>query len=100
MFGSRAKPLHHAAAHHAPSQRAHHFPELHPIWIGATASGLVTGEQFFPRSESADRLVDLAEAPRIDADPAEILHGIAEVRKFPIQYGTHPARADDEIAMA
>src|SRR6185369_1482208 len=29
MIGTQAKPLHHAATHHAPAQRARHLPEFH-----------------------------------------------------------------------
>ena len=37
MIRPGAKALHHAAAHHAPAQRAHHFPEQHAIRIDAAA---------------------------------------------------------------
>src|SRR4051794_3607610 len=100
MFGPGAKSLHHATAHHAPTQRAHYFPEHDAIGIEATSGVFISGEQFFPRPKSADWLIDLAEAPRIDAYPAEILHGIADVGEFPIQHRSHPVRTDDEIAMA
>src|SRR5437763_9820574 len=56
--------------------------------------------KFLARTKAADRLVDLAKPPRIDADPAEILHGIAGMRELPIQYRTHAIRADDQIAVA
>src|SRR5262249_39940778 len=49
MIRSEAKALHHAAAHHAPAQGAHHFPELHARDIDLATARLVTGEQFFPR---------------------------------------------------
>src|SRR5882757_8830599 len=100
MLRSAAKALHHAAAHHTPAQRPHHFPERHTIRIDAAARFLVSGEQLLARSETADRLVDLAEAPGIDADPAEILHGIAGMRELPIQHRTQPVRTDDEVAVA
>src|SRR6478609_1880235 len=77
MLGPAAKPLHHAAAHHAPAQRAHHFPEFYPLGIDAAACRLISGKQLLARAKTADRLVDFAEAPGIDADPSEILHGIA-----------------------
>src|SRR3979411_2416132 len=70
MLGADAKALHHAAAHHAPAQRSHHFPEFYARGIDAAASLFVTGEQLLPRAEPANRSVDLAEAPRIDADPS------------------------------
>src|SRR5215212_2684851 len=100
MFGPDPKALHHAAAHHTPAQRAHHFPEHHPLGIDAAAGRLVSGKQLLARSETADRLVDLSKTPRVDAYPAKILHGIAEVRELPIQHGAHSVRADDEVAVA
>src|SRR5215468_482527 len=77
MVGAQAETLHHAAAHDAPAQRAHHFPEFDAGGIGLAACLLIPREQILARAETADRLVDLAEAPGIDADPAEILHGVA-----------------------
>src|SRR5690242_5285436 len=100
MIRSVAEALHHAAAYDTPAQRAHHFPEHHAIGIDAAACLLVTRKQVLTRAETADRLVDLAETPRVDADPAEILHGIAEMRDLPVQHGPDAVWADDEIAVA
>src|SRR6266404_9227223 len=100
MLRSAAKPLHHAAAHHAPAQRAHHFPEFYPLGIDAATGGFIAREQFLTRAKAADRLVDLPKAPGIDADPAEILHGVAEMRELPIEHRAQPIGADDEIAVA
>src|SRR5664279_939873 len=100
MVGADAKSLHHAAAHHAPAQRPHHFPEFHPLGIGAAACRRIAGKQLLARSETADRFVDLAEAPGVDAHPPQILHGIAEMRQFPVQHRAHAIGADDEIAVA
>ena len=100
MLGPNAKPLHHAAAHHAPAQRAHHFPEFYPLGIYAAAGRLISGKQLFARAKAADRLVDLAKAPGIDADPPQILHGIAGMRELPVQHRTHAIGADDKIAVA
>src|SRR5258705_6015635 len=100
MVGANAKPLHHAAAHHAPAQRAHHFPEFYALRIDAAPGGLIAGKQFLARTKAADRSVDLAKAPGVDADPAEILHGIAEMRQFPVQHRAHAVGPDDEVAVA
>src|SRR5229473_1401486 len=71
MLRPNAKPLHHAAAHHAPAQRAHHFPEFYSLGIDVAARCLISGKQLFARAKAADRLVDLPKTPRIDADPPE-----------------------------
>ena len=63
VVGPDAKALHHAAAHDAPAQRAHYFPEIYTRRIDAPARRLVTCEQLLARTEPADRLVDLAKAP-------------------------------------
>src|ERR1700743_389038 len=100
MVGTGAKALHHAAAHDAPAQRAHDFPELYPRRIETAAGGHIARKPFLARAEAAHGMVDLAEPPGINADPSEILHGIAEMREFPVQHRAHALRADDEIAMA
>src|SRR5437868_9305800 len=100
MVGTGTEALHHAAAHYAPAQGTHHFPEFDAIRIGLAAALLVAREQFLARAETADRLVDLAETPGIDAYPAEVLHGIAEMRELPVQHRTHAVSADDEVPVA
>src|ERR1700710_1757118 len=100
MIGAEAKALHHAAAHHAPAQRAHHFPEVHARWVDAAASRFIAGEQLLACAESADRIVELAKTPGVDADPAQILHRIAEVRELPVQHRTDAVGAYDEVAVA
>src|SRR5215831_10109322 len=100
MVGAQAETLHHAAAHDAPAQRAHHFPEFDAGRISLAACLLIPREQILARAETADRLVDLAEAPGIDADPAEILHGVAEMREFPVQHRAYAIRTDDQISVA
>src|ERR1700704_5834477 len=100
MLGPDAKTLHLAATHHAPAQRAHHFPERDACRIDAAAGRLVAGKQLLARSQPADGFINSAEAPGIDADPAEVFHGIAEVCELPVQYRAHAVGADDEIAMA
>src|ERR1700722_10077828 len=100
MLRSAAKAPHHAAAHHAPAQRSHDLPEHHAAGIDAVASLFISGKQFLARSETADWFIDLAEAPGIDADPAQVLHRIAGMCEFPVQHGAQPVGTDDEIAVA
>src|ERR1700757_4501601 len=94
MIGAEAKALHHAAAHHAPAQRAHDFMEFHPVRIDLAPGGLIAREQLLARTEAADRLVDLAEAPGVDADPSQIFHGVANMGEFPVEHGAHAVGAD------
>src|ERR1700756_5051272 len=100
MIGPCAKPLHHAAAHHTPAQRAHDLPESHALRLDLAARFLVSSEQFFARTKAADRLVDLAKAPGGDADPSQILHRIAAMRELPIQDRADAVGPDHEVAVA
>src|ERR1700761_4606160 len=100
MIRASAKALHHAAAHHAPAQRPHHFPEFHTCRIGLAASSLIARKQLLARTKAADGLVDLAKAPGVDADPTEILHGIAEMGELPVEYRANAVGANDEVAVA
>ena len=61
---------------------------------------LVAGDQVVAVAKSTDRLVDLAAAPGVGAQPAEVAHGIAEVGEFPVEYGSQSVGADDHIAIA
>src|SRR5437763_14355920 len=85
MFGPDAKALHHAAAHHTPAQRAHHFPEHHAIRIDASAGRLVSGKQLLARAETADRLVDVPKPPGVAPAPAGPFHRSPECRHTPLR---------------
>src|SRR4029077_11267396 len=88
----------HGAAH-APAQRPHYLPPAHPLGVRPYAADLfVAGEQLLARSEAAGRLVHLAKAPRGDADPAELLHRVAQVHRFPVEHADEAVRADDDVA--
>src|SRR5262245_4505599 len=100
MIRGVAETLHHPTAHDAPAQRTHYLPEHHAIRVDLAARLFVTRKQILAGAKTADGLVDLAKAPGVDADPAEILHGIAEMRDLPVQHGSHAVGADDEIAVA
>ena len=64
------------------------------------AGRLVAGPQVLALAEAADRLVDHAEAPGGGADPAQVLHRIADVGDLPVEHGAHAVRADDQVAVA
>src|SRR5207248_9786278 len=42
----------------------------------------------------------LAKTPGVDADPPQILHGIAEMGELPVQHRADAVGADDEVAVA
>src|ERR1700756_437967 len=100
MIGQGAEALHHAAADHAPAQRAHDLPELDTGRIDLAAALLVARKKLLAGTKASDSLVDLAKAPRVDADPAQILHGVAEMRELPVEHRAHTVGPDDEVAVA
>src|SRR6185436_20444636 len=61
---------------------------------------LITREQVLARTKTADRLVDLAKPPGVDADPAQVLHRIAEMRALPVHHRADAVGPDDEVAVA
>ena len=60
---------------------------------------MIGGEQVLPFAEAADGPVH-AEAPRLHTQPAQVLHGVADVGQLPIEYGAQAIRSEDEIAVA
>ncbi len=64
------------------------------------ASGTFVGaHQLLDRAESTDRQ-RRAESPRLDAQPAEVLEGVAPVGELPVEDGPDALGADDEVAVA
>src|SRR5215469_17493964 len=61
---------------------------------------LVAGNQFAQLPEPSDRLVDIAEAPGIDAEPAKIFHRVTEKGELPVEDGAHALRTHDQVAVA
>src|SRR5690606_7099327 len=49
--------------------------------------------------EPAHRLVDAAEPPGIHADPAEVLHGVANMSQFPIEHRPQTVLVHQEVAV-
>ena len=61
---------------------------------------LVGGPQLLAAAEAAGRLVDRAEAPALDAHPAEILDRIAEMGALPVEDRGHAALVGEIVAGA
>src|SRR5687768_18495116 len=74
LHRAREMPPRLLMADDAPAHRAEHFPPVgaRRIDLGA-ARALVGGPQFLAAAEAAGGLVDGAEAPALDAEPAQIL---------------------------
>src|SRR5205823_2219796 len=76
------------------------LPPPHRVGIDRHAALLLVGaEEVSVVAESSDRSLD-AEAPRLDAQPAEILHRVAEMGELPVEDGADAVGADDEVAVA
>src|SRR5205085_11719140 len=80
------------AERHPPTQR----------WFvdSPAAHARVRLEQLRDVAETADELVDHAEAPRLQTQPTEILGRVAEVRELPVEHRTHTVGTDDEVPVA
>src|SRR5688572_70040 len=101
LVSAAAQPLRHVCAHDSPAQAAEHVPPLQPGCIDRPpARALVRSEQILAPPEAANRIVQLAEAPRWNAHPREIFCGIADVRELPVEDRVHALRTDDQITVA
>src|ERR1035437_566625 len=88
-----------ADGHYAPTQIAEDLPESSGFGINGDATGFFVGmEKILARAKPSDRLLIITEAPRPHAHPADILHGIAEMRQLPIEDRSHAFGAKDNIA--
>src|SRR5579883_2822293 len=75
-------PLH--ETHDRPFDRAERLPEAHMGGIDGNSGGaLISREEIGPRADAADRVL-AAEAPGLDAQPAQILQRVAQCGNFPI----------------
>src|SRR4051794_9769060 len=85
----------------APAHRAEDFPPVRARRIDPGAAGaLVRRPQLLATAEAAGRLVDRAEAPALDADPAEVLDRIAEMRALPVEDRGHARFVGEIVAGA
>ena len=66
---------------------------------GAAARAFVRGDELVDRAEPAD-LERRAEAPRLDAQPREVLERVADVHELPVDRGREPVLVDDHVARA
>src|ERR1019366_8522542 len=91
---------HHRGAHHPPAHGAEHLPEQRVVAFHRRAAGrLIAGPEILALAEAADRLVDHAEAPGIGADPAQVLHRVADMGDLPVEHGADAVGADHQIAV-
>src|ERR1039458_6417958 len=84
---------------YAPPEIAEDLPESGRFGIDSGATGFfVRVEKILAGAKPSDRLLIIAEAPRPHAHPADILHGIAEMRQLPIEDRSHAFGTKDNIA--
>ena len=74
--------------------------DMHHHGIGTDAARLLVGvEQLVVATEAGDRRTT-AEPPCLHAQPAEVLHRIAQVRQLPVDHRPEPIGTDDDVAEA
>src|SRR4029453_18415085 len=84
----------------APLEVAEHLPPACPFGADRVAAGaLVGGEETLAVAQAARRGCG-TEAPRADAEPADVLHRVADVGELPVDYGAQPVGTDDDVADA
>ena len=85
----------------APLQRPEDLPEVEVRRVhGPPGCVGVHREQLFGGAEAARAPVDVAEPPRLHAEPPEILDRVAEMRELPVEDGAQALGPDDEVAGA
>ena len=87
-------------ADHAPLERAEHLPPAQRLEVDGRAAGRLVGRrQLLPGGHAAGGQ-RRAEAPRPHAEPAEVLHRVAEVGELPVEDRPQPVGSDEEVARA
>ena len=90
----------HGEAADGPPEGTEHFPELDVRGVhGAAAGVLVALEQVLVAAEAAHWPV-ATKAPGVGAEPAQVAHGVADVRQFPIQHRDDAVAVDHQVAVA
>src|SRR5213078_1015541 len=94
-----APRLHHADDRPLPVPE--HLPPARRGRVDGRAAGArVGGEELLALAEAADRLRVRAEAPRAHAEPAQVLHRIADVGELPVEDGAQALGTEDDVADA
>src|SRR3546814_15050851 len=76
----------------APFQGAEHFPEMHGRDVNGDAGcRLVMHVKRREIAEAADWPRIAAEEPRAQAEPAEVVHGVAAVRTVTVEQDAQPS---------
>ena len=98
MLGTAAEALHHAAAHRAPAQRAHHLPELTRSGVGAPAGrfdSLQTIARALPKPPTG-----LSISPkRQELTPIRPNLPSVQMRELPVEHRANAVGNDHEIAV-
>ena len=88
-----------AGADDRPLDVAHRLPPPDPLHRGRLAPGrLVGGEQLVQRSHTGDGEIVVAEPPRADAQPADVLGRIARMAQLPVDDRRKAGLVDDQVA--
>src|ERR1700691_4294430 len=84
---------------YAPAQIAEDLPKACRFGIdGDPAGPFVCAEEILASPEPADRLLIVAESPGAHAHPSDVLHRIAEMGQFPIEYRAHAFGTENDVA--
>src|SRR5262249_21283172 len=84
-----------------PAEVADHLPVIHLARFDRPAACLDIGpEDLVEAADAAKVLCILAEPPGPDARPGQVLRGVADVGKFPVEHAAQAVATDHDIANA
>ena len=87
-------------ADHAPLERAERLPPAQGLEVDRPAAGRLVGRRQLLAGGHAAGRQRRAEPPRPHAEPAEVLHRVAEVGQLPVEDRPQAVGADEEVAEA
>ncbi len=88
-----------AGADHRPLDVSHRRPPAQPLGLGSgSPGGLVSAEERLELAQAGDGQLVVAEAPRADRQPADVLGRVAGVTELPVDHGGQAVLVDDEVA--
>jgi hypothetical protein len=88
-----------AGADHGPLDIAHRLPPAQALGVGPSAArGLVGVEERLHLAQPRDRPLGVAEPPRADREPADVLGRVAQMAELPVDYRRQSVPVDDEVA--
>src|SRR5262249_28278886 len=86
---------------HRPLDVAEGLPVADAIGVDRPAAGgLIGASEVLERADPSHGAIVVPEAPGADAEPADVLRRVSQVRELPVDHRGEPILVDDEVAEA